>query len=215
MNKLYGMLAPEAVDYEPYYRHSLQPRVYLSELDLLVPGTTEDAYKQFCANQLCALVLNNALSSFLADLDPENTYSRLTETVEEEETTISGLPETVTISVADMDYWHTWVDKEIKLQFDGVTTVTYGPNKSVEWEATGTTPMNIDGIVIMFNGPVPASSFNVTVLLVRKPARNLVDLLARLDAADIVWSTKLEPYKDSTMPSTRLVAYVLNALSKI
>jgi hypothetical protein len=100
--------------------------------------------------------------------------------------------------------------------FDGVTTVTYDGNKTVEWGAAGTDVMESNGLLLTLNGVNPATPFQSTAAFKRRPARNLMTLLEELDRIQALqWDARLEPYRDSTAPGTRLVAYVLNALTKI
>ena len=213
------MLVPAPDESKYYYRKTTQSEVFYTERETLIPRTTEQAYIQFCADQLCTLAQGNVLNKILLELDPSNTYLRPTAAVPSESTEISGIPEGVSLNIMEPNPAYTWIQHTIQISFDGVTTVTYNGTSSsatVEWGATGTTPMTSKGVVAVFNGPPPASSFEAKVALVRKPSRDLMALLTQLDSKQlIVWDDRLEPYMDSTIPLTRLVAYVLNALARI
>lgn len=213
------MLVPGGASGDVYYRKTNQPEVFYTERDILVPRTTEKAYIQFCADQLCRLAIGNTLYDVLLELDATNTYDREVSKVAEEVTEISGVPEGTTLSLMEPNPYYAWVQHSIQISFDGLTTVTYsGSNsyKTAEWGATGTELMESKGVSFTLNGPAPASAFKAVVDLTRKPARDLMELLMQLDNAQlIVWDDRLEPFMDSTIPSTRLVAYVLNALTRI
>jgi hypothetical protein len=216
INRLYGMLAQEVAEGDFYYRKSTQPPAYTKELDILVPASSEDAYRRFCADQLCAICFEGALKDILLQLDPDNTYEYPTDPVTEALTEISGVPENVVLNVNDVSIQTPWVDKRILLSFDGATTVTYENGKTVEWGATGTPLILVDGIALSFSGAAPASAFTTSVTLQRKPYRDIIALYRRLEAeSDPVWTSTLEPYRDATVPSTKLAAHVLNALAKI
>jgi hypothetical protein len=76
--------------------------------------------------------------------------------------------------------------------------------------------MESNGLLLTLNGVNPATPFQSTAAFTRRPARNLMTLLEELDKIQaLIWDERLEPYKDSTAPGTRLVAYVLNALAKL
>jgi hypothetical protein len=216
INKLYGTLAPGAEADEFYYRRSTQDEVFYPERDILIPHTTEKAYIQFCADQLCQLCEGSKLSELLLELDPNNTYGRPTDIVTEESTLESGIPPGVILNVLEPNRWLPWIRHDVLMVFDGVTTVTYDDTKTVEWGATETEIMYSNGLQLTLNGTNPGISFQSTVAFTRRPARNLKNLLDELDKIQALkWDERLEPYKDSTAPATRLVAYVLNALTKI
>jgi len=213
------MLAPDSEADEYYYRKTTQPEVFYAEREILIPRSVEKAYIQFCADQLCLLAQGNVLNKILLELDPSNTYPRAAAAVPSESTTISGIPEGIVLNIMEPYPSYAWIQHTIRMSFNGVTTVTYdGSNNSetVEWGPTGTTAMSSKGVLLTLNGPPPASSFEARVVLVRKPSRDLMALLTQLDNAQlIVWDDQLAPYMDSTIPLTRLVAYVLNALARI
>jgi len=216
INKLYGMLAPGALSTEFYYRKTTQPEVYFAERDVLLPQTQEKAYLQFCANQLCHLASMNKLASVLQTLDPNNTYTRAAEQVEDELTEIAGIPAGFTVNIMEPSSDYNWVRRQLRMSFDGTDTVTYDDVKTVTWGLTGTGVMESGGLRIALVGPPPTSTFVASASFVLKPARDLLQLLEDLDALEgVEWVAQLEPYKDCTMPATRLVAYVLNALAKL
>ena len=216
INKLYGILAPGAEAGEFYYRRSTQPEVFYPERDILIPHTTEKAYIQFCADQLCQLCQDSKLSELLLELDPNNTYDRSTDIVTEESTLESGIPDGVLLNVMEPNRWLPWIQHEVLMVFDGVTTVTYDDTKTVEWATTETEIMYSNGLQLTLNGTNPGIAFQSKVSFIRRPARNLMALLEQLDKIQALeWDERLEPYKDSTAPATRLVAYILNALTKI
>jgi hypothetical protein len=210
------MLAPGAIEGEVYYRRSTQPEVFYTERDILIPNTNEKAYVQFCADQLCRLCQGSKLSEILLELDPNNTYIRPADMVGEESTITSGIPTGVTLNVMEPNRWLPWIRHDVLMVFDGVTTVTYDGNKTVEWGLAGTDVMESKGLLLTLNGTNPATPFQATAAFTRRPARNLMTLLEELDRIQALqWDARLEPYRDSTAPGTRLVAYVLNALTKI
>jgi len=216
INRLYGMLAPEALSTEYYYRRSTQAEEYVRELDILIPRSTEDAYRQFCADQLCTLVYESSLKDILLELDPNNTYEYPAEAVDEKDTEITGVPGGVVLNLADASIQNPWVRKVVTLSYDGVDTVTYEDGKTVEWGATGTPPIVIDGVVMSFSGAPPVSSFIAVVSMVRKPYRSIMTLYNQLESeSGITWTTQLAEYNDITVPSTKLAAYVLNTLAKL
>lgn len=210
------MLAPGAEEGEVYYRRSTQPEVFYPERDILIPRSNEKAYVQFCADQLCRLCQGSSLSELLLELDPNNTYPRTSDMITEEQTLESGIPDGVTLNVMEPDRWLPWIRHDVLMVFDGVTTVTYDDTKTVEWETTQTEIMYSNGLQITLNGTNPGIAFQSTVGFVRRPARDLMALLDQLDKIQALeWDERLEQYRDSTAPATRLVAYVLNALTKI
>jgi hypothetical protein len=210
------MLAPGAVEGELYYRRSTQPEVFYKERDTLIPNSNEKAYVQFCADQLCRLCQGSKLSDILLELDPNNTYPRPADILEEEATLTSGLPDGIILNILEPERNLPWVRHDILMVFDGVTTVTYDDNKTVEWGAAGTDIMYSNGLQLTLNGVNPGIGFQATAAFTRTPARNLMTLLEELDKIQaLIWDERLEPYKDSTAPGTRLVAYVLNALAKL
>lgn len=215
INRLYGILAPEALASAAYYRRSTQPRATVPELQVLIPQTTEKAYIQYCADQLVRLSQLNQLTTVLQELDPDNTYERQSTQITDDVTNIAGVPAAVALVVVETNRRYPWVEQTIHLSFDGVTTVTYDGNKTAEWGATGTPLMPVAGLALQLNGAPPAA-FTATVELTRRPSRDLLDLLDHMDKLEgLEWDARLEPYKDATVPTTRLVAYVLNALAKI
>jgi hypothetical protein len=150
------------------------------------------------------------------ELDPNNTYPRPTDILEEESTLTSGLPTGIILNVLEPERNLPWVRHDVLMVFDGVTTVTYDDNKTVEWGAAGTGIMYSNGLQLTLNGVNPGIGFQATAAFTRTPARNLMTLLEELDKIQaLIWDERLEPYKDSTAPGTRLVAYVLNALAKL
>lgn len=209
------MLVDSPQSSEFYYRNTTQAPVVYPQRDILVPKSNEQAYLQFCGDQLCRLVVENKLGKLLQELDPHNTYMRESEKVEDKVTNIMGLPEGVTLNLMEPTGVYEWVRNEVKFVYDGVTTVTYGAGKTVEWGALGTAPMHVNGMVLTLNGVAPGAPFTSVVSLIRKPSRDLLKLLTAADATSPKWDPRLAPYKDSTIPSTRLVAYVLNALANI
>jgi len=215
INKLYGLLVEEADPSVAYYRKSTQEPVRLQELQALVPKSREKSYLQFCADQICRIVSNSKLSAQLKELDPHNTYDRPVLTLEESTTIISGVPDGTTVSILENPDGYLWVERSIGATYDGVSTVSYGIDQSVEWGAAGTPVMSDGGLRFTFNGAAPLTSFTATIEVVRKPSRNLLTVLQLLDGLEgVEWTADFEPYKDSTVPTTRLAAYVLNMMNR-
>lgn len=206
INKLYGFLTETREEAELYYRYSSMPWCYSKVHTILLPQSDELAYQQYCADQLC-LLCQAALPEQLGSMDPSNTYFVPATQVASYSTEFSGVPGNVTAQAFDTLPAYPWVRKTMPISYDGATTVVVD-GRSFTWG----TAFEVDGIRLFFSGTTGA--FTATLNLVRTPYRDILALLAAADTfKEIPWTDTFKELYDTTLPTTKLAAFVLNALA--
>jgi len=211
INKLYGFLIDGAVATDYYYRHTTRAAGYTLATGVLAPRTTDGAYVQYCADQLCVLCLA-ALPKELAALDPNNTYARPSSAVEVPITEITAVPDSITVTIHDTAVAYPWTARTIQVVSDGIDTLTLDGNVRIPWGPEGTGVFAYGDFRLAFTGSIVA--FTGKISLQRTPTRDLLELVAAIDKHhDTPWSETFEPYRDATVPTVRIAAFTLNALA--
>lgn len=212
INRLYGMLVDGPDPDQLYYRNSLQDYVDDKAVNVLIPASTEKAYRQFCADQLCRLCAE-VLPSQLSELDPENSYAYPTTCVTQNATAAQGLPAGVNVTVFDKTIGYPFVIDTVAFRYDGIDTFIFG-SRSFTWN-NGTGMFEYNGFNIAFTG-IAAGAFKGTLQLTRKPARPLTSLADTIAAyAETQWEPEFEPYRDATLLTQRIAAFTLNTMKRL
>jgi hypothetical protein len=211
MNELYGTLVNSPNSGELYYRNTTRRNSLAEDIGVILPQTTDKAYIQFCADQLCRLCAS-VFPDSLKELDPQNTYEYPTTVVESTSTVVYGQPSTVNVAVFDTLVAYPYITKSMSFHYDGVDTFTF-EGKRMPWN-NGSGVFEYAGLRFSFNGPA-ASSFKGTVEVTRRPTRSLIDLDRSIKAfKGTEWSDEFEPYRDASLITQRVAAFTLNALGR-
>jgi len=219
INRVYSLLLEGQSPSRTYYDRKVSPvpnvnflkQVYTGQL--LVPSSTDEEYKAYCAEQLIQVVCKSDLLEDLNAFDPLNNYNHGGETVAKA-TSYTSLPSGLAINLLEPDTRHNWVAKLLTInvsptadtvEISGIDTQVLG------WSGTISAPVILtDGVKCVFNGTLPGTSFGMTASIVRPPDRNIKTLIDTLKHNPLAFRPEYEEYRLSRNVNNWLAAAVMN-----
>jgi len=127
-------------------------------------------------------------------------------------TTALGQPASVKVAVFDLQVGYPFITRTFAFSYDGASTFVFD-GKRRAWN-NGTGVFAYAGFNIAFTG-IAAAPFSGTLTVIRKPYRSLIQLDKDIDNfSGVEWYPDLEVYRDASLITQRVAAFVLNTLRR-